>query len=92
MFCSNYIFTGHAIERMFSRNISIFDSKIAIEKGEVFSEYPNDKPYPSFLILGFVNERPIHIVLGKSILDICIIITVYEPDKNIWNDDFKSKK
>ena len=92
MFCSNFIFTGHAIERMFSRSISIDNTKYAIEHGEIFFEYPNDKPYPSFLILGFVNQRPIHIVLGKSKLDVCVIITVYEPDKNIWNDDFKSKK
>lgn len=47
---------------------------------------------PSYLILSFVNARPIHIVVAKkSDESVCFVITVYEPDPNIWSKDFKMK-
>lgn len=42
-----------------------------------------------FLILGFNVNRPLHIVIGFNKSDnICIIVTVYEPDPKIWKDNF----
>ena len=63
-----------------------------LEKGEVLKDYPDDKPYPSKLILGFVNDMPVHLVLAKDENGVCIIITVYIPDSDIWNTDFRTKK
>jgi hypothetical protein len=59
----------------------------------LIKEYPHDKPYPSYLILGYIDNRPVHIVLGEDgKLGRCIVITTYEPDETIWQVDFKSKK
>jgi hypothetical protein len=43
---------------MFKRNISVDDVKRGIEGGETIAEYPYDKPYPSYLMLASVNDRP----------------------------------
>ena len=78
---------------MFEREISGADIRTIIESGETISEYPDDIPYPSKLILGYVDRRPIHLVLGYNEIDqTCIVITVYPPSKDIWENDFKHKR
>jgi hypothetical protein len=78
---------------MFKRGISVDDVKKIINTGEIINEYPNDKPYPSYLILGFANFKPIHLVIAQEkALKECIIITAYHPDTTLWEVDFKTKK
>lgn len=87
------VFRVHAIQKMFERNIGHVDVKAVIEQGEVIRDYPDDKPYPSRLMLGWRGERPIHIVVANDPSnDEIIIITAYEPDPAIWEADFKRKK
>jgi len=92
MVCNETLYSDHAIAQMFKRNISVDNIKQVIESGEVLFNYWNDKPYPSCLTFGYVNNRPLHVVIAKDNLERCIIITAYEPDENIWEADFKSKK
>ena len=91
MVCSTIVFSDHAISQMFKRDILVDDVKEVIGKGEIIKEYPNDKPYPSYLMLDYVNNRPLHLVLAKDELDKCIVITVYEPSQEIWATNFKTK-
>lgn len=82
----------HSFRRMFEKEISPDDVLDVIRNGEIIQEYPDDKPYPSFLILKFVNNRPIHVVVAKNNADnLCFAVTVYEPDQTIWSKDFKTK-
>jgi len=77
---------------MFKRSISLDEVRFILTNGEVIKEYPDDKPYPSYLIFGLINLRPLHLLVAKNVdTDSCILITVYEPDKNIWTNDFKTK-
>jgi hypothetical protein len=55
-------FTGHAVQRMFERRIQPSHIRTIVESGEVISDYPNDVPFPSCLILGFLEHRAIHVV------------------------------
>jgi hypothetical protein len=44
-------------------------------------------------MLASVNNRPIHIVVGKDVeKERCIVVTAYEPDPSIWEPGFKSKR
>lgn len=55
--------------------------------------YPEEQPYPSRLVLGYVNDRPIHVVVAEDKSnDRCIIITAYEPDPALWESGFERKK
>lgn len=86
-------FSRHAIQQMFARSISKENVKHVIRNGITVINYPDDKPYPSKLMLGFVNERPLHVVLANvKIEKTVIVITAYEPDKNIWQDDFRKRR
>jgi hypothetical protein len=77
---------------MFQRNISEKDVRRILMMGETIEEYADDTPYPSRLILGWIEGRPIHIVAADNSRDAEeIIITVYEPDREKWSDDFKRR-
>jgi hypothetical protein len=60
----------------------------AILNGRVIETYPEDEPYPSCLVFGRTAEnRPLHIICAHaSESDIIIIITVYQPDPEAWDD------
>jgi len=89
----NLKFTGHAVRQMFSRGISNAEVRAVIEKGEAISEYSDDKPFPSKLLLGFSNGRPLHVVFAyDSEENTGYVITAYVPDKEIWSTDFKRRK
>ncbi len=86
------IYRLHAIERMFQRNISEEEVEATILDGKVIEEYKDDKPYPSFLSLKYLETKVLHVVFAKDEEDTFVIITVYEPDPKIWNDDFQTKR
>jgi Domain of unknown function (DUF4258) len=93
MKCDSIIISEHGLVRLFERTIQVEDVRRVIEKGEVITDYPNDKPYPSCLLLGFVNDRPLHVVVAKDKLDgKCIVVTAYEPNLLVWEPNFKLKR
>jgi hypothetical protein len=78
---------------MFQRRISLDDIKSVLGSGIIIESYPDDYPYPSYLLLGWCNSRPIHIVIAKNTDNHqTIIITVYEPDLDQWLPGFKERK
>lgn len=88
----NNTYRQHAIKRMFERGISESDIDSVLSNGQVIEDYPNDYPLPSCLWLGYINNRPIHIVFADN-LPKCerVIITVYEPNPTQWSTDFKKR-
>ena len=79
--------------QMFPRGITTHDVITIIKSGEIIRNYTADNPYPSMLILGFIDKRPVHVVLANNEPEkTCIIITTYIPDQEIWNSDYKTRK
>lgn len=86
-------FSGHAVERMFEKRITKNDVVEVIATGEIIAEYPDDRPFPSYLMLGFKNLRPLHVVFAvDEDSQTCHIITVYSPDSSLWSEDFKIRR
>ncbi len=82
-------FRIHALRQMFQRKISDSDIHVILELGTIIEEYPDDPPYPSCLISGKVNGRPLHVVMAYNNVDReAIVITAYEPDPDTWSEDF----
>ena len=54
----------HTIKRMAQRKISEQDIRHVLEMGKTIEEYPDGTPYPSRLILGFLGQRPLHVVVA----------------------------
>jgi len=89
----NIIFRVHAMQRMFERDISVGDVHHIISDGEVIEDYPDDTPYPSCLLLGWCEGRPIHVVVAHNTEDdSLIVVTVYEPDPDQWDANLSRRK
>ena len=62
-------------------------------EGEVIAEYPEDKPFPSCLVLGLTAGRPLHVVAALDHeTETCHIITAYPPDPVRWREGFKTRR
>lgn len=86
------IVSEHAAERFRQRNIKAREIRQAVFNGEIIEQYPDDFPFPSCLILGKTTYgQYIHIVMSDE-GSMSRIITAYYPDKDKWNNDFKTRK
>jgi hypothetical protein len=83
-----YEFSKHAVDQSIIRDISPNEIEEAMTGlSEIIEDYPNDKYGPSCLILGQTRKgRPLHIQCSYPIRPIVKIITVYEPDCDLWVD------
>ena len=88
----NYIYRVHAIERMFQRDIYEYQVEEVVERGEIIESYMDDKPYPSFLVLGYSDGIALHVVYAKDENNNIIIITAYKPSLAKWQNDLKTRK
>ncbi len=88
-----YEFSKHTVDQSLIRNISVDEVEEAISgRCEIIEDYPDDKYGPSCLILGFTKAgRPLHLQCSYPSRPLIKIITLYEPDPNLWAD-FRIRK
>lgn len=85
-------FPVHAIQRGFERRIGVRDDRTVLDSGVAIESYPLDKPYPSRLVLGWIDFRPIHVVAADDPEGATtMVITVYEPDAARWDASFRRR-
>lgn len=83
----------HALRRMVERRISRDEVIDALGRGEVIEDYPDDQPYPSALVLGFMGNRPLHVVVAFDAGGpYAYIITVYEPSPDKFESDWRTRR
>jgi hypothetical protein len=83
----------HALERVLERGISRKDVFSALIAGEEIEDYPDDKPVPSALFLHWAANQPLHVVAAlDSASEFAFIITVYKPDLDHFEPDFKTRR
>lgn len=87
-----YAFSRHAFKRAVERNISELEIKEAGRNAKIIEDYPKDKYTPSCLLLGFTElGRPLHIQVSYADTDLVKIITLYEPSKEEWGNNFNRR-
>ena len=87
------VFRVHAIQRMALRDISEAEVRAVLTTGEAIEEYPDDTPFPSRLVLGWVGSRPLHVVAADNPEEEnTIVITVYEPEPDQWEVGFRRRR
>ena len=90
-------FSDHARREMESEpfgTIQVKEVLQVLDRGQIIEQYPADTPYPSCLILGRTQtDRALHIVCAPVLSERRLaIITVYQPDPDRWEADFKRRK
>ena len=85
--------TIHALKRIVERNISKREIMEAADSAILIEDYPEDKYYPSCLILGFTDAgRPIHLHVSRMENEKTRLITLYEPNESEWSDGFTKRR
>ena len=75
------------------RGITEEEVYAVIDHGEVIETYSHDTPYPSRLVLGWIRNRPIHVVAADDPeTDTIVVITTYEPDNERWLPGFRRRR
>lgn len=83
----------HALERLLERGFSRQGVLSTLTVGEVIEEYPDDRPFPSALILGWIDRRPLHVVVALDPVNSwAFVVTAYEPDLEHFEPDFKTRR
>lgn len=89
---NQFEFSQHAVAQSIVRRISVQELREAIANSEVIEDYPEDKYGPSCLILGFtLAGRPLHIQCSYPSRPLIKVITLYEPNLQLWID-FKIRR
>jgi len=82
-----YLVRLHARERMIDRNIQFQEIRESLNSGVIIETYQDDRPFPSFLILGFTkNNRPLHSIWALDDKNLAYLISAYDPDPNQWKE------
>jgi hypothetical protein len=85
-------FSQHAVNQSLRRQISVQEIREMLTGGEIIEDYPADKYGPSCLIYGKTRaDRPLHIQCSYPSRPLIKIITIYEPDVNLWID-FRTRR
>ena len=90
----NVNFKKHALVRIIERKISILEVEEALANCNIIESYKEDKPFPSYLVLGYTKDkRSLHILVALDKMERYIwIITVYEPDHSKWFTQMTKRK
>jgi hypothetical protein len=83
----------HARRQMAERAISPQTIEQVLTDGEVIERaHRPGRPFPIRLLLGWVEERPIHVLVADDPGGRHYVITVYEPTPERWSDDFRKRR
>ena len=86
-----YRYTRHGAEQRIARGVERHEIEEAIASGEIIEDYPQHHYGPACLTLGrTARGRALHVLCSvRAMVD---IITVYEPDRNEWEDDLRTRR
>jgi hypothetical protein len=87
------VFRAHAIRRMFQGGITADAVRQVIMSGSTIEARPDDRPLPSRLVLGWIDGRPVDIVVADDVASATVVVvTVYEPDLTLWRAGFRRRR
>ena len=86
--------TDHADEEAEADGLTFDEIYLSVLHGEIIEDYPEDKPYPSYLIYGQTfGGDPVHSVWAYNKRNRwAVLITVYRPDPDRWINWRERKK
>jgi len=89
-----YRLTKHVTITRLERGISVAEMERVLMDGEIIERYPDAQPYPACLVLGWLDSGdPLHVVCSRGDLEPALrIVTVYEPDDALWENDYKTRR
>jgi hypothetical protein len=89
----DFAWQQHALQRLDERNLRQGQVVKALMASEVIEDYPQDYPFPSALVLGWIGRKPVHAVVAyDSERGFGYIVTVYFPDAENFLPDYRTRR
>jgi hypothetical protein len=89
------LWSRHAVAELAVEGWKRHQVEGALLNGEAIEDYPTlHRPLPDCLVLAWMTSTtPIHVVVAiDEELDRILIVTVYRPSEEEWEDDWKTRK
>ncbi|MBF0273870.1 MAG: DUF4258 domain-containing protein [Nitrospinae bacterium] len=81
------------LQRMLQRGISRDAVKYVLCNGEMIENYPEETPFVNALFFGIWQNKPLHVVISFNYSEPKIfLVTSYWPDKEHFENDFKTRR
>lgn len=85
--------TYHVNMRLRGRFISREAIVDAVNTFELVESYPDDKYFPSYLLLGRSGADAFHVLFGVDVAGNNVrVVTAYRPSRAEWLDDLKTRR
>ncbi|MDL1909895.1 DUF4258 domain-containing protein [Chloroflexi bacterium CFX6] len=84
----SYIISLHADDERLADGLTMGELEAALMDCEIIESYPEDPRGESCLVLGFIGEKPVHIVCGRSRVGHLVLVTIYIPAMPKWKDPY----
>lgn len=87
------LWTYHVNMRLRDRSISRQAILEGVDTYEIIESYPEDKYFPSYLVLARYGHQVIHALFAADVADSNVrVITAYQPSPDEWSDDFRRRR
>ena len=87
------LWTYHVNMRLEQRSVGREMIIQAAESYEMVEEYPNDKYFPSYLLMGRRDKDAFHVLFGADVDGQNVrIITAYYPSPEEWEENLKTRR
>ena len=87
------LWTYHVNMRLGQRFISRETITAGAGSYEIVEAYPEDKYFPSYLLLGHVGEEVFHALFGADVGGQNVrVVTAYYPSPEEWEEDLKTRR
>ena len=84
----------HGAERRVEHNYTRADVRAALRDGEVIERYEDTGRGPSYLLLYWIDNHPLHVVAAdKAKEEKTVVVTLYDPQTRAdkWTDDYRRR-
>lgn len=85
----------HGLKELATESLSVRDVEVALQRAEVIEDYPHLHRFlPDCLTLSFDHAgQPLHSVVAvNQSRDYILIVTVYRPTAEEWENDWRTRK
>jgi hypothetical protein len=89
------VWSAHAVGELVADRLVRSDVEAALAEAVIVENYPTvGRPLPDCPVLGDLRDgRPIHAVVAiDTEQDQIIVVTVYRPDAEEWEDDWRTRR
>ena len=84
----------HAVKKLREEGLKKTLVEVSLKACDLVEDYQTEgRPLPDCLVLGFIGDEPVHIVVAiDADFDRILLVTVYRPLTERWEDGWKTRK